>query len=253
MERFGKIVSRVAGAVLAPLFYGVFGSLLVLFHPVQMACLRLGGYHAHKRSVDVLNLLLLRSLHLLGIRIRMSGFDTLPAGRPLIIVANHQSAYDIPPVIWGFRKHHPKFISKKELGRFIPSISYNLKHGGSVLIDRAARMQSVKEIIRLGRFIGENNYSACIFPEGTRSRDGIVRSFKSAGVASLLKSVPDALIVPFAIKGNHAVNPGGSLLPAAFLTVTYTAFPSIDPAGRDIDEVVAEAEAIVRRAVSGEE
>lgn len=244
------ILSRVAGAILAIPFYVVFGLLLLVFHPVQMLCLRLGGYHSHKLSVDILNLLLLRCLHLLGTRIKMSGFDKVPSGRPLIIVANHQSAYDIPPVIWGFRKHHPKFISKKELGRFIPSISYNLKHGGSVLIDRAARMQSVKEIIRLGRFIGENNYSACIFPEGTRSRDGIVRSFKSAGVASLLKSVPDALIVPFAIKGNHAINSGGSLLPAAFLTVTYTAFPPIDPAGRDIDEVLAEAEERIREVVN---
>ncbi|MBM3420724.1 MAG: 1-acyl-sn-glycerol-3-phosphate acyltransferase [Bacteroidetes bacterium] len=241
----------MAGALLMPVFYPVFALLLLLFHPVQMVCLRMGGYHSHKRSVDVLNLLLLRSLHLLGIRIRMSGFDKLPAGRPLIIVANHQSAYDIPPVVWGFRRHHPKFISKKELGRYIPSISYNLKHGGSVLIDRAARMQSVKEIIRLGRFIGENNYSACIFPEGTRSRDGIVRSFKPAGVASLLKAVPNALIVPFAIKGNHLINPDKSWLPSAFITVTYTVLEPVDPADRDLDEVLLEAETGIRRLVNG--
>jgi len=245
------IASRSVGALLTPLFYFVFAGLLILFHPVQMVCLKLGGYNAHKRSVDVLNLLLLRSLHLLFTRIRMVGFDKLPSGRPLIIVANHQSAYDIPPVVWGFRKFHPKFISKKELGRYIPSISYNLKHGGSVLIDRANRLQSVKEIFRLGAFIGENNFAACIFPEGTRSRDGVVRSFKSAGVASLLKAVPDALIVPFAIKGNHLINHDKSGLASAFVTVTYTAFPAIDPSGRNIDEVLAEAEELVNRAVSG--
>lgn len=178
-------ISRVVGALLTPVFYLVFALLLLIFHPVQMICLRLGGYNAHKRSVEILNFLLLRSLHIMFTRIRMRGFDLLPSGRPLIIVANHQSAYDIPPVVWGFRKFHPKFISKKELGRFLPSISYNLKHGGSVLIDRANRLQSVKEIIRLGSFIGKNNYAACIFPEGTRSKDGVVRSFKAAGVASL--------------------------------------------------------------------
>jgi 1-acyl-sn-glycerol-3-phosphate acyltransferase len=248
--RIPYIISRLAGALLTPLFYVVFGLLLVIFHPVQVICRLTGGYSAHKKSVDILNFLLLRSLHLLFIRIRMRGFDTLPTGRPLIIVANHQSAYDIAPVVWGFRKFHPKFISKKELGRNIPSISYNLRHGGSVLIDRANRLQSVKEIIRLGRFIGKNNYAACIFPEGTRSRDGLVRSFKAAGVASLLKSVPGALIVPFAIRGNHRVNPDKTGLCNAFITVTYTALPAIDPTGRDIDEVLAEAEKGVRDAVT---
>jgi 1-acyl-sn-glycerol-3-phosphate acyltransferase len=249
--KFRYIASRVAGALLTPVFYTVFAFLLLFFHPVQMICLKLGGYSAHKRSVDILNLLLLRSLHLLFTRIRMVGFDKLPVGRPIIIVANHQSAYDIPPVVWGFRRYHPKFISKKELGRYIPSISYNLKHGGSVLIDRANRLQSVKEIFRLGAFIGKNNYAACIFPEGTRSRDGVVRDFKAAGVASLLKAVPNALIVPFAIKGNHLINHDNSGLASAFVTVTYTVFPAIDPVGRNFDEVIAEAETLVRREVSG--
>lgn len=244
-------ISRVVGALLTPVFYLVFALLLLIFHPVQMICLRLGGYNAHKRSVEILNFLLLRSLHIMFTRIRMRGFDLLPSGRPLIIVANHQSAYDIPPVVWGFRKFHPKFISKKELGRFLPSISYNLKHGGSVLIDRANRLQSVKEIIRLGSFIGKNNYAACIFPEGTRSKDGVVRSFKAAGVASLLKATPNALIVPFAIKGNHLINHDTTGLVSAFVTVTYRVFPAIDPAGRNIDEVLAEAENLVRGEVMG--
>lgn len=236
---------------MAPIFYTVFGLLLVIFHPVQWICLKTGGYTAHKKSVELLNLLLLRTLHLLFIRVRMSGFDKLPQGRPLIIVANHQSAYDIPPVVWGFRRHHPKFISKRELGRNIPSISFNLRHGGSVLIDRDNRLQSVKEIIKLGELIGRMNYSACIFPEGTRSRDGVVRSFKAAGVASLLRAVPGALIVPFAIKGNHLINRHKSWLPSAFFTVSYKALEAIDPAGREIDDVLLEAENAIREFVNG--
>jgi len=250
--KFCFYISRIAGAILTPVFYLVFGLLLIIFHPIQILCLHLGGYNAHKRSVEILNFLLLRSLHLLGARIRMRGFDKLPTGRPLIIVANHQSAFDIPPVVWGFRKFHPKFISKKELGRFLPSISYNLKHGGSVLIDRANRLQSVKEIIRLGDFIGKNNYAACIFPEGTRSKDGVVRSFKAAGVASLLKATPNALIVPFAVKGNHLISYNDGFLALAFITLTYTVLPAIEPSGRNIDEVLAEAEELVRGVVTAE-
>jgi hypothetical protein len=66
----------------------------------------------------------------------------------------------------------------------------------------------------------------------------------------LLKAVPNALIVPFAIKGNHLINHDNSGLASAFVTVTYTAFPAIDPVGRNFDEVIAEAETLVRE-VSG--
>jgi len=35
-----------------------------------------------------------------------------------------------------FWTYKPKFISKIELGKGIPSVSYNLRHGGAALIDR---------------------------------------------------------------------------------------------------------------------
>ena len=45
-------------------------------------------------------------------------------GQPIIVVSNHQNMMDIPPLIWYFRHQHAKFISKKELGRGIPSVSF---------------------------------------------------------------------------------------------------------------------------------
>ena len=66
-----------------------------------------------------------------------------------MIVANHQSMNDIPPIIWYLRKHHPKFVSKMELGKGIPSVSYNLVHGGSVLIDRKNSKQAIGQIGKL--------------------------------------------------------------------------------------------------------
>ena len=69
---------------------------------------------------------------------------------PLIIVSNHQSMNDIPPIIWYMRKYHPKFVSKIELGKGIPSVSYNLRHGGSALIDRKDSKQALVAIARFG-------------------------------------------------------------------------------------------------------
>ncbi len=73
------------------------------------------GDKARKNTVDLLNYLLVKCLHILGCRIKFSGFEKIPDQRPLIIVANHQSLFDIPAIVHGFRKYYPKFISKKEL------------------------------------------------------------------------------------------------------------------------------------------
>jgi 1-acyl-sn-glycerol-3-phosphate acyltransferase len=242
-------MKRIAGTVLSVPYYLIFFLLLVVFHPVQVISRHLGGYHAHKRSVEILNYLLLQNLRVLGSSISFHGFDRIPEGRPLIIVSNHQSSMDIPPVVWGFRKWHPKFISKKELGRFIPSISYNLRHGGSILIDRSNRQQAVKEIAQLGERLEKNRHSACIFPEGTRSRDGQVRSFKIAGIAALLKHAPSALVVPFAVDGNYRLYMKGSKLFNAGQRLRYTALEPLEPAGRSVEEVVNYCEDAIRRAL----
>jgi 1-acyl-sn-glycerol-3-phosphate acyltransferase len=114
-------------------------------------------------------------------------------------VANHQSTYDIPPLIWYLRKHHPKFISKKELGKGIPSVSFNLRHGGALLIDRKNPKEAIQSIQEFGKRLTENKHSAVIFPEGTRSRDGKIKPFQKAGLFTLLKHMPDALVVPVSI------------------------------------------------------
>ena len=50
--------------------------------------------------------------------------------------------------------------------------------------------------------------SVVIFPEGTRSRDGKLSEFKSAGLSLAIKS--GAQVIPVAIKGlNSALPPGG--------------------------------------------
>ncbi len=160
------------------------------------------GYKAHKITVDWLNFCLMRCLNLLGTRIDFYNDYDLKRTHPHIIVANHQSMYDIPPLIWCLRQIHPKFISKKELGRGIPSISYNLKYGGSVLIDRKDRDSAVKAIVRFANTIHENKHSAVIFPEGTRSRDGKLKRFSENGLRTLIENCPDAVIVPVSIENS---------------------------------------------------
>ena len=144
----------------------------------------------------------MRCLNILGTRFTFRNPHQIPSDRPLIIVTNHQSMYDIPPIIWYMRRHHPKFVSKKELGKGIPSVSFNLRHGGSALIDRRDGVQALAEIAKLGRYIETHKRSAVIFPEGTRSRNGHPKPFKPMGLKTLLKNAPSALIVPISINNS---------------------------------------------------
>ncbi|AWX44694.1 1-acylglycerol-3-phosphate O-acyltransferase [Flagellimonas maritima] len=184
------------------LFFIFFGLALVIFHPIQIFCYHILGYDAHKRSVSILNWFLMRCTNILGTRYKFENEHKIPTDRPLIIISNHQSMYDIPPIIWYMRKHHPKFVSKIELGKGIPSVSYNLRKGGSVLINRKDHKQSIQALQKLGAYIENHHRSAVIFPEGTRSRNGIPKEFRTTGLKILLKNSPSALIVPISINNS---------------------------------------------------
>ena len=144
----------------------------------------------------------MRSLNVLGTRFSYNNPNHIEKDRPVIIVANHQSMYDIPPLIWFLRKHHVKFVSKKELGKGIPSVSYNLRHGGSVLIDRKEPFKSIKAIEDFAKRIEKNNWAAVIFPEGTRSRTGKPKPFKTKGLLTMFENAPNAIILPVSINNS---------------------------------------------------
>lgn len=187
---------------LTVLYLIVFGMILLIFHPIQWICFTIFGYQAHKKSVDLLQLCLVRSLHILGTRFTWNNPHNIPENTPLIIVSNHQSMYDISPIMWYMRQHHVKFVSKKELGKGIPSVSYNLRHGGSVLIDRKNPRQALPAMLEFGTSIEKNNRAAVIFPEGTRSKNGHPKPFKTKGLQLLFKNVPSALVVPITVNNS---------------------------------------------------
>ena len=187
---------------LTSIYYLLFGSTLVIFHPIQWFCFNIFGYKAHKISVDILQFCLLKCTHVLGTRFTFNNPHKISTGQPLIIVANHQSLYDISPIMWYMRKHHTKFISKQELGKGIPSVSYNLRNGGSVLIDRKNPRQSLPAIMKFAEYIETTKRAAVIFPEGTRSKNGVPKPFQMKGLEMLFKKVPSALVVPISINNS---------------------------------------------------
>ncbi|MFN3967338.1 lysophospholipid acyltransferase family protein [Flavobacterium sp.] len=184
------------------LYYLCFGLTLVIFHPIQWVCFNVFGYQAHKKSVDYLNFFLTKCTNILGTTYTFENRESIPKGAPIIFVANHQSLYDIIGIIWYLRRFHAKFVSKKELGKGIPSVSYNLRHGGSILIDRKDPKQAIPLIKGLSEYIEANKRSAVIFPEGTRSKDGNPKEFAQSGLKILCKYAPSAYVVPITINNS---------------------------------------------------
>lgn len=238
-----KIISYPLTLVFAFLYF----FWLIFFHPIQWVCYTVFGYNAHRWSVAILNWFLIRSTHVLGTTYSIKGFENIPDNKPLIIVANHQSLYDIPTFIWFLRKCHPKFISKIELGKGIPSVSFNLKYGGSALIDRKDPKQALPEIQRVGKFINDNNYSVVIFPEGTRSKDGKPKAFSVNGLKMLYRYAPDAYFLPVSINNSWKMNRYGKFPLGLGNKIEHIIHPPLKISDYSFDEILEKTESIIKQ------
>lgn len=236
-----KIISYPVSVV----YYLVFLFFLLLFHPIQWICFTFFGYTAHKKSVDYLNFFLVKCTNLLGTTYHFSGRNTIPKDKPVIFVANHQSMYDIIGMIWYLRAAHPKFVSKAELGKGIPSVSYNLRHGGSVLIDRKDPKQALSTIQRLATYIQKHRRAAVIFPEGTRSKNGTPKKFSENGLKVLCKYAPDAVVVPVTINNSWKMTQYGSFPMGLGTRLQFIIHPAISVKEVTFEELIQKTEQAV--------
>lgn len=240
---------KVLAILLNTIFYLLFGLTLVVMHVFQWLSYNLGGYHAHHRSVRIMNWTLVQLTRILGTTYKFSGRENLPKDQPIIFVSNHQSMFDISPIEWYLSVHHPKFISKIELGKGIPSVSYNLKKGGSALIDRRNPKQALPEIKKLAEYIEKNNHSAVIFPEGTRSKDGKLKPFKDTGLKVLLKYSPSALIVPITINNSWKLLKNGTFPLSLGTAFELKVHQPISPKNKNFDELMDEIRSSIESSI----
>ena len=140
---------------------------------------------------------------LCGVRVRVRGLEHLGEG-PYVFTPNHQSHFDIPALL-GYLPGNNRFAAKKELFRE-PVLGMVLRTLGMIPVDRDNPMEAVTRLNRLK----QEGFSAIVFPEGTRSRDGRLLPFKKgAFVAAIELDVP---VVPVVCKGTQTVMPKGGYL-----------------------------------------
>jgi 1-acyl-sn-glycerol-3-phosphate acyltransferase len=121
---------------------------------------------------------------------------------PCVVCANHQSVADIAILLAALERHRVRFVAKKELSRGFPAVSEVLRIQGHALINRKGDFRKVGAQLKVLGAKTEEGITPALFPEGTRSRDGNVRTFHAGGVRTILsgRSVP---ITAVAVDGGH--------------------------------------------------
>jgi 1-acyl-sn-glycerol-3-phosphate acyltransferase len=182
-------------------FLVVFGLVLGLFDPLQRIA-RVFGPRPHEIVVGLLQRSLIGAFRICGARLEVDRSGAVEPWTPYLVISNHQSMFDVP--IFGalLFSNFPKYVAKRELARWIPSISYNLRRGGNAIIDRRDRDQAVAAIRTLAAEVERRKVSAVIFPEGTRARHGDIGPFKARGTLELLRAAPNTAILPVTIDGS---------------------------------------------------
>ncbi len=189
---------RIGDWMATLLFLPVFGLTLVVFDALQRlakAC----GKRPHDYAVACMCSSLVMAFRVTGLRLRVERHPALRAHHPYVVISNHQSMFDIALLGHVLFSNFPKYVSKRELARWIPSVSYNLRRGGNALINRDDPTQALAAIRALGERVERNGVSAVIFPEGTRARHGELGAFKPRGSVALLESTPTTDVVPVTI------------------------------------------------------
>jgi 1-acyl-sn-glycerol-3-phosphate acyltransferase len=242
-------MQKIISYPISVIYYILFGFWLLLFHPIQWLCYTFFGYEAHRKSVAILNWFLVRNTHLLGTKYTILNKKNIPQKKPIVFIANHQSLYDIPPFLWFMREWHPKFISKKELGKGIPSVSFNLKYGGSALIDRKDPKQALPEIKKIAELISKNNYSVVIFPEGTRSKTGQPKPFAVNGLKLLYETIPNGFFVPVTINNSWKMNRFGAFPMGLGNHLIFEIHPAIAIENSTFETVLTQTEQVIKNAI----
>lgn len=165
-------------------------------------------------------------------RVSIQGRQNLDPRRTYVVVCNHVSQYDIL-LVYGWLDLDLRWVMKQEL-RKLPGIGIACEKVGHIYIDRsnpeAARKSINQALQRVGDGVG-----ILFFAEGTRSLDGRLKRFKSGAFrVACDEQLP---ILPITILGTRDILPAKSLrlFPGHATMVIH---PPIEPAGRDVRELL---------------
>lgn len=140
------------------------------------------------------------------VKIQVIGLEKFVSEKSYVFISNHTSNLD-PPAVALAIPQTLRFIGKSSLAK-IPIFGWAAKLSRMIFIDRSNHVKAVETINKAIKDL-KDGISAFFFAEGTRSADGILKSFKKGGVALALKAkLP---IVPVTIIGSYSLLPKSTI------------------------------------------
>lgn len=137
--------------------------------------------------------------------VAVSGKNRIRKDATYVIVSNHQSQLDI---LLAFRLFFPfKWVSKAEIFK-LPFIGWNMELNRYIKLKRGDK-ESIRTMLETCEATLASGSSVYFFPEGTRSRTGILKPFKPG--AFILAKKMHLPILPIVINGTKAALPKYSL------------------------------------------
>ncbi|MDD4092035.1 MAG: lysophospholipid acyltransferase family protein [Smithellaceae bacterium] len=180
--------------------------------------------------------------YLTPIRVRVTGRGNIDPTQSYVIVANHQSQYDIF-VLYGWLGIDFKWVMKQEL-RKVPGIGIGCEKVGHIFIDRSNHEKAVASL-RAAKEKIVNGTSVIFFPEGTRSRDGSLGVFKKGAFKMAVDlRLP---ILPITIVGTRDILPTDTvdLFPGCARMIIHKPIDIAGYTDDNLDELVDRARGII--------
>lgn len=186
-----------------------------------------------------------------GVDVTVEGLDRLVPGKTYVFVANHQSIYDIPVLFWSI-PFQLRIIAKESLGSF-PMLGPHLKRTGHMLVDRSRPDKA--GIFGWASRLTSNGLSLIVFPEGTRSRDGMMGKFKGGSI--MLAMQAGLPLVPISVVGSRHVMKKGELTtrPGHVTLIVHEPIApdaNLEPSAAQVRELADRVREVIRPAVEAE-
>lgn len=137
-------------------------------------------------------------------RLRVSGLESMEPGRTYLVVANHQSYFDIP-VLYSALPSPIHFLGAESL-RALPGVGQFGRAVGTIYLPKNSRAHTGRAAEELADYLRAGR-TTVIFPEGTRSWDGTVGPFFPALLTAAISAGVE--ILPLAIVNSREVMPRG--------------------------------------------
>lgn len=141
-----------------------------------------------------------------GVIVETEGTEVLNKSDSYIFISNHSSYFDIP-ILMKAIPNNVRFIYKDTLTK-IPILGWGMYLGGYIPISRENIREAMKSLKAAAERI-RKGISVVIFPEGTRSKDGIPGEFKRG--MFILADEAKVQLVPTTIIGSVNILPRNKL------------------------------------------